>query len=490
MPTDFKYVPTSGALSGASFEEQTERAFNELGAEIDDIEVTADGAVSIAQAAMATAQNAENTADNAMSVAQGAQTTAETAITAATLAQDRANAAFDMAATAQSTAGTAITTANEAKSEADNAEQMAGAAVAVANDAEEMARTALGLGFGVYANREDSVDLDQKYNPAKLYLLNAVNPGLPISTPAYFDVVRNSSSDSATQRVWNESEEKNRLGVIMHVPNTGTDEVPFTAIPSGSSTPIDGTLTVTSGGPGVNLAAVFSPGGFTPSAATPLQLGGALTFTLADFEDGSILISGVEAIIFSGGDASIVVPSMSGVNIVSASYNGTAVSIVLNYIWDDTTDTVAWESWRAAGGVGDSVPSGVITMWSGAIADIPTGWALCNGQNGTPNLLDRFIIAAGNNSAPGDTGGAETHTHGITVDATALSIDQMPNHAHSFGPYGQIVAAGNERTGMPEGGSYSYSGKQGGGLGHVHSASSGSASNIPPYYALAYIMKL
>lgn len=136
------------------------------------------------------------------------------------------------------------------------------------------------------------------------------------------------------------------------------------------------------------------------------------------------------------------------------------------------------------------IPSGVITMWSGAIADIPTGWALCNGENGTPNLLDRFIIAAGNNSAPGDTGGAATHTHDITVDATALSISQMPNHGHSFGPHGQVVAAGNERQGVPEGSGYLNTGKQGGGLGHVHSASSGSASNIPPYYALAYIMKL
>ena len=61
-------------------------------------------------------------------------------------------------------------------------------------------------------------------------------------------------------------------------------------------------------------------------------------------------------------------------------------------------------------------------MWSGAVDAIPTGWALCDGQNGTPDLRDRFIVGAGGSYDVGDTGGAESVT---------LTVDQMPQHSHS-----------------------------------------------------------
>ena len=68
-------------------------------------------------------------------------------------------------------------------------------------------------------------------------------------------------------------------------------------------------------------------------------------------------------------------------------------------------------------------PVGIITMWSGAISNIPTGWALCDGNNGTPNLTDRFIVGAGNDYTVGATGGEATHT---------LTENEMPKHRHSF----------------------------------------------------------
>lgn len=67
------------------------------------------------------------------------------------------------------------------------------------------------------------------------------------------------------------------------------------------------------------------------------------------------------------------------------------------------------------------VPIGLISMWSGAIQNIPLGWVLCNGQNGTPDLRDRFIVGAGNKYLIGDTGGFEK---------VNLTIAQMPTHSH------------------------------------------------------------
>lgn len=54
----------------------------------------------------------------------------------------------------------------------------------------------------------------------------------------------------------------------------------------------------------------------------------------------------------------------------------------------------------------------IIVLWSGAIVDIPAGWALCDGNNGTPNLVDKFIIGAGSTYNPGDAGGTNVATDG------------------------------------------------------------------------------
>ena len=72
---------------------------------------------------------------------------------------------------------------------------------------------------------------------------------------------------------------------------------------------------------------------------------------------------------------------------------------------------------------GGGVPSGAIIMWSGTIATIPTGWALCDGTNGTPDLRDRFICSVGTSEEPGETGGVNSFT---------LSTSQLPSHSHTF----------------------------------------------------------
>ena len=70
-----------------------------------------------------------------------------------------------------------------------------------------------------------------------------------------------------------------------------------------------------------------------------------------------------------------------------------------------------------------ALPSGAIIMWSGTLATIPAGWVLCDGTNGTPNLLDRFVISVPNNATnPGATGGSNSVT---------LSVAQLPSHTHT-----------------------------------------------------------
>jgi len=67
-----------------------------------------------------------------------------------------------------------------------------------------------------------------------------------------------------------------------------------------------------------------------------------------------------------------------------------------------------------------AIPSGVIVMWSGTLASIPSGWYLCDGNNGTPNLVAKFIQGIATSSTnPGSTGGATSkttsgHTHLIS----------------------------------------------------------------------------
>lgn len=68
------------------------------------------------------------------------------------------------------------------------------------------------------------------------------------------------------------------------------------------------------------------------------------------------------------------------------------------------------------------VPGGFIGMWSGLAETIPTGWALCDGTNGTPDLTERFILGAGKGYTPGTTGGAKTATPSVSAGSAKTGI--------------------------------------------------------------------
>ena len=127
--------------------------------------------------------------------------------------------------------------------------------------------------------------------------------------------------------------------------------------------------------------------------------------------------------------------------------------------------------------VNKAMPIGTIVMWSGSISSIPSDWVLCNGSQNTPDLRNRFVVGAGSGGANypvGDTGGADTVT---------LTTAQIPSHSHTIDKYptnNYDSTGGNtalDRSGRFDG----QTELTGGGQSH---------ENRPPYYALAYIMRV
>ena len=121
------------------------------------------------------------------------------------------------------------------------------------------------------------------------------------------------------------------------------------------------------------------------------------------------------------------------------------------------------------------VPVGSILMWSGAADNIPNKWALCDGENGTPDLRGRFLVGAGGSYEVGATGGLESVT---------LTTSQIPSHSHSV--TGRAGSGVGSNAGPANGASDTASmtfqtNNTGGGQSH---------ENRPPYYALCYIMYL
>jgi hypothetical protein len=156
------------------------------------------------------------------------------------------------------------------------------------------------------------------------------------------------------------------------------------------------------------------------------------------------------------------------------------------------------------------IPAGGIFLWSGSIGSIPAGYVLCNGSNGTPDLRDRFVVGAGSTYAVDGTGGSAnasvvSHTHTATT---------ATNGAHQHFTTSDVVGGTSFVTNT------TYNAKQGAVAGYAYSdyaltqtataatlgltssagdhthtitvdsaGTSGTNANLPPYYALCYIMK-
>ncbi len=217
-----------------------------------------------------------------------------------------------------------------------------------------------------------------------------------------------------------------------------------------------------------------------------------------------------------------------------------SLSIMLCLGENDTVlDTIT------SNGMSSGLPKGFIGMWSGAASAIPKGWALCDGKSGRPDLRNRFVIGAGSSYKVGATGGGVTktsssngaHAHSFSKTTSSggnhrhivkfwsnnhtLSVGQMPKHEHAAG-YKSNLGRGWADTGpgaeFSKLSSVSQNGYQNTGYSgssqahrhlldgashdagaHTHTVS-GNTNNtgahthtvnvLPPYYALAFIIKL
>ena len=136
-----------------------------------------------------------------------------------------------------------------------------------------------------------------------------------------------------------------------------------------------------------------------------------------------------------------------------------------------------------------TVPSGGIIMWSGSVLSIPSGWFLCDGSNSTPDLRNRFIVGAGSTYSVGATGGS---ANAILVSHTHIATVTDPTHNHGV-HYGAGISSGdqNDMQNNPNVNNNGLTANAATGITVSNSTEGSSATNanLPPYYALAYIMK-
>jgi hypothetical protein len=158
---------------------------------------------------------------------------------------------------------------------------------------------------------------------------------------------------------------------------------------------------------------------------------------------------------------------------------------------------------------GNAFVAGMIMMWSGTIATIPSGWLLCNGSNSTPDLRNRFIIGAfsdDSGTAKTTITGTSTQTGGskdaivVSHTHTATSTVTDPQHNHTPQTLGS-AQAGSDNGGAPVDASTGYSTGRTSAVTSSSSTgitvatsistegSSGTNANLVPYFALAFIMK-
>ena len=224
-------------------------------------------------------------------------------------------------------------------------------------------------------------------------------------------------------------------------------------------------------------AQVYTDGTNTYSAQTGsagnFLVNGNLSVTGNQVDVGNMSVGGTFGVT---GATTLSTGSISGIMTAPTAAAGT------------NTTQIATTAFALANGI----PSGAIILWSGSIASIPSGWLLCNGASGTPDLRDRFVVGAGSTYAVGATGGSADATL-VSHSHTATSSVSDPGHQHTY----QLSSDGTSAVNAAQNGSpvlgNGTTGTSTTGISVSTSintvGSSATNANLPPYYALAYIMK-
>jgi hypothetical protein len=235
----------------------------------------------------------------------------------------------------------------------------------------------------------------------------------------------------------------------------------------------------------VNLSPVGNAFQFFSNDGLPLAAGKLQTFQagsttpLATFTDSSGLIANTNPIILgtSGRPPSTIWLS-----------DGFFYKFVLS----DANDVVI-QTYDNLYGIIDAqppaatpIPTGAILLWSGSIGSIPAGYVLCNGNNGTPDLRDRFVVGAGSTYAVNATGGSAdstlpTHTHAATVTD--------PGHNHTVLATVSGLGGPTQFDTLTQGTVTTSTATTGISVSNANAGVSATNGNLPPYYALCYIQK-
>ena len=259
--------------------------------------------------------------------------------------------------------------------------------------------------------------------------------------------------------------------------------------------------------PGSDNSILVSVGGVVQNPGTDYSIAAStITFTTAPANGlsffGLVLGQGVDAV--EPADASVTANKLATNAVITAKIadsTGTSDGITTAKIADQAvtlaklphgTGSNDGKFLRANNGADPTfetipTPSGFVTgmiiMWNSTVASIPSGFVLCDGNNSTPDLRDKFIVGVkqdDSGTAKTNVSGSLTQTGGAATHT--LTEAEMPAHVHhsyiaddSSGPFGHVRASGNNNT-----------------QGAVATTSKGSGNahnNLPPYFALCFIMK-
>ena len=478
---DFRYVRTgTGELSGPSMIHQTEQAFNELGTEIEDIRTdsgdaletakdalekaetatsaaasaqqtateavatanaaraTATEAVASANAAQETAQAANATAEQASTEAAAAKATAENALEKATGAEETSGSALSAAQSAQETASDALGTASTAQASADAAKKAAATAQTTADSAQSTAGQAFNLATALSSSRyfledTDTVDLDGLSSLTRLYLTGSVSitlvDGTKINAPFWF---------------WNEFSTDGTHG-LQYVCAEGNLCLREGTVSGGKMT----------WGSWKYVVPAATGGGRIPGEVVPfynVNLGGEanrnpIFWGQSEPDTGWLICDGGS----DGRGGSV--PDLRGKFVMCSTYSGDAGQTGGA---TSVTPTVSVQNATQGGSIVIS-GTGVSVQWStlsvAQLASHAHSMISCIGASdqGVQNFLRSDATTAAWVSGTNATGGNEGHMHGVND----------PGHSHTFT-----------------------------GAAHTHAATANAISTIPPYYKMAYCVKL